>query len=474
LWCSFSTFVPESADRTIFSEIQCIYDMPRPNRPEGAPKRTRSERPPTGGAREGASRKSRPAKTSFGNEKDDAPRKPRPAVSPYGNDKDVTPRKPRPDKSTYGNDRDAAPRKPRPSVSPYGNDRDVTPRKPRPSVSPYGNDKDVTPRKPRPERSSNGGEREEKPRIYTAKDAPTYRKKSDSDASKPNTRRGADNATEKPWVKKSSESSDDYASSRRGDDKSEKPRSRMTRATRTADAPKYASKYADDPTRDRNKYAAKTAEKPKYRAGDGPQKSKLFGEEYIAKPRLKDDKKGGGKKTGDTGAGAPVAFGPKKYINVYLSIGSNMGKRKENMIKAVTEIHKTIGKVARQSKIYETQPWGKRDQNSFLNQVIMINTISSPKDVLAEIGKIEKEMGRDRKEKNGPRTIDIDILIYGKRIVKDKNLEIPHPEMQNRAFVLVPFMEIAPQLMHPVLQKPIDELYINCEDLSDVILLEEQ
>jgi 2-amino-4-hydroxy-6-hydroxymethyldihydropteridine diphosphokinase len=103
----------------------------------------------------------------------------------------------------------------------------------------------------------------------------------------------------------------------------------------------------------------------------------------------------------------------------------------------------------------------------------MINTIATPKDVLADILKIEKDLGRDRKEKWGPRTIDIDILMYGKRVVKDKNLEIPHPEMHNRAFVLVPLMEIAPELMHPTLNKPIDELYINCEDMSDVVLLEE-
>jgi 2-amino-4-hydroxy-6-hydroxymethyldihydropteridine diphosphokinase len=433
--CFFYLSLHQNPQTTLFfQQFNTYNDMPRPNRPEGAPKRTRSERPSTGGSKEGATRKSRPNK--FSNE----------------GARESTPRKPRTDRPT-------------------GGEREET-RRPRPERSTEGGEREVT-RRPRPERPVSGGEREEKPRIYTAKDAPTYRKKSDSDAPKPSTRKGNDNEFEKPWVKKSHDDSSDDYSSRRSENRDEKPRSRMTRATRTPDAPKHTSRYADDPTRDRNKYAAKSSEKPKYRAGDGPQKSKLFGEEYIAKPRVKEDKKGGDKKSSDKGTGASVAFGPKKYINVYLSIGSNMGKRKENLVKAVTEIHKTIGKVARQSKIYETQPWGKKDQNAFLNQVIMINTIASPKDVLADIAIIEKDMGRDRKEKYGPRTIDIDILMYGKRIVKDKNLEIPHPEMHNRAFVLVPMMEIAPQLIHPVLQKPMDELYINCEDMSDVMLLED-
>jgi 2-amino-4-hydroxy-6-hydroxymethyldihydropteridine diphosphokinase len=345
---------------------------------------------------------------SFGS--DDAPRERR---RPDDREEKPRPQRTRPDqpgdvrKSRVNTDRDA----------PHNRSRDDRDEKPRPQ-------------RPRPDR--NEGE-ERKPRIYTAKDAPTARKREES-------------GTEKPT------------------------RERSVRPMRSDNSPKRTSKYNDDPSRDRNKRDDKPTGKPKYRAGDGPQKSKIFGEDYTPKMRPKDkDEKTGADRTG---AGNP-AFGPKKYINVYLSIGSNMGKRRENLMAAVTQIHKGIGKVARQSSVYETQPWGKTDQAAFLNQVIMINTISTPKDVLTDILKIEKDMGRDRKEKWGPRIIDIDILMYGKRIVKDKMLEIPHPEMHNRAFVLVPFMEIAPELMHPVLGKPIDELYINCEDLSDVVRLDE-
>ncbi|MBL7828761.1 MAG: 2-amino-4-hydroxy-6-hydroxymethyldihydropteridine diphosphokinase [Saprospiraceae bacterium] len=163
---------------------------------------------------------------------------------------------------------------------------------------------------------------------------------------------------------------------------------------------------------------------------------------------------------------------PKKYINVYLSIGSNMGDRLANLRTAAGLIHKGIGKIARKSKIYETQPWGKVDQEPFLNQVIMINTINDPRDLLEDITKIEKDLGRERKEKWGPRTIDIDILFYGKRIVRDKGLEIPHPELHNRMFILAPLLEIAADLEHPVLKKPIDELFMECRDPNDVVMLD--
>jgi 2-amino-4-hydroxy-6-hydroxymethyldihydropteridine diphosphokinase len=92
--------------------------------------------------------------------------------------------------------------------------------------------------------------------------------------------------------------------------------------------------------------------------------------------------------------------------------------------------------------------------------------------MLEEITKIERELGRERKEKWGPRTIDIDILFYGKRIVRDKGLEIPHPELHKRAFVLVPMMELDPELEHPTLNLAIDQLYMDCEDESDVMMLD--
>lgn len=163
----------------------------------------------------------------------------------------------------------------------------------------------------------------------------------------------------------------------------------------------------------------------------------------------------------------------KKYINVFLCLGSNLGDREENLRAAYSAIHKTIGKVAKKSHVYETEPWGNKNQDPFLNQVIMINTMKDPRELMEALSKIERELGRKRSEKWGPRIIDIDILFYGKRIIRDKGLEVPHPELHQRAFVLAPMLEIAPDYVHPVLKKQIDELYMECEDLSDVVMLEQ-
>jgi 2-amino-4-hydroxy-6-hydroxymethyldihydropteridine diphosphokinase len=143
-----------------------------------------------------------------------------------------------------------------------------------------------------------------------------------------------------------------------------------------------------------------------------------------------------------------------------------------NLRQALGLIEKNIGKVAKKSHIYETQPWGEPNQDAFLNQVVMINTSLEPREMLEKITRIEREMGRERKEKWGPRVIDVDILFYGKRIIRDKGLEIPHPELHKRGFVLVPLMEIAPEFEHPILLKQIDELYMDCEDNSDVVMLD--
>lgn len=148
-----------------------------------------------------------------------------------------------------------------------------------------------------------------------------------------------------------------------------------------------------------------------------------------------------------------------------------MGDRASNVKDAIKLIEKNIGKIAKQSHVYETQPWGEPNQDPFLNLVIMINTSLEPRDMLEKISRIERELGRERKEKWGPRIIDIDILFYGKRVIRDKGLEIPHPELHKRGFVLVPMMEIAPEFEHPILMKPIDELYMECDDNNDVVML---
>ncbi|MFN0214806.1 MAG: 2-amino-4-hydroxy-6-hydroxymethyldihydropteridine diphosphokinase [Saprospiraceae bacterium] len=164
-------------------------------------------------------------------------------------------------------------------------------------------------------------------------------------------------------------------------------------------------------------------------------------------------------------------FTTKKYINVFLGLGSNVGNRGSNLHAAIALIEKNIGKVAKKSHVYETQPWGEPNQEPFYNQVLMINTTLDPREILDKISRLERELGREKKEKWGPRIIDIDILFYGKRVIRDKGLEIPHPDLHKRAFVLVPMMEIAPEFEHPVLEKQIDELYMDCEDGSDVVML---
>lgn len=165
------------------------------------------------------------------------------------------------------------------------------------------------------------------------------------------------------------------------------------------------------------------------------------------------------------------ATSAKRYINVFLGIGSNMGDRKANIKTASDLIEKFIGKIAKRSHLYETQPWGQPEQEWFYNQVVMANTTLDPRGLLETVGQIERQMGRKRTEKWGPRIIDVDILFYGKRVIRDKGLEIPHPELHERAFVLAPLMEIAPEYEHPILHKPIDVLFMECRDLSEVIML---
>jgi 2-amino-4-hydroxy-6-hydroxymethyldihydropteridine diphosphokinase len=152
----------------------------------------------------------------------------------------------------------------------------------------------------------------------------------------------------------------------------------------------------------------------------------------------------------------------------YLLIGGNLGDRKENLSKAVDLISEHCGTVIKTSSLYETAAWGMTEQPSFLNQVLKIATSRSAKQLIRKILKIEKMMGRVRKEKLGPRIIDIDILFYENEIHDLSFLKIPHPEIQNRRFVLVPLAEINPELQHPVLNKTIAELLEECPDNLEV------
>ena len=152
----------------------------------------------------------------------------------------------------------------------------------------------------------------------------------------------------------------------------------------------------------------------------------------------------------------------------YLLIGGNLGNRKENLLKATSFINEQCGILTRSSSIYETAAWGITDQPPFLNQALEISTSLSARQLLRKILKIEKEMGRIRKEKLGPRIIDIDILLFEKEIHDLLFLKIPHPEMQNRRFVLTPLAEINSELQHPVLKKSIAQLLEECPDNLEV------
>lgn len=141
-----------------------------------------------------------------------------------------------------------------------------------------------------------------------------------------------------------------------------------------------------------------------------------------------------------------------------LSLGSNVGDRLNYLTLSKTAIRNYIGSIQFSSNIYETEPWGIDNQDSYLNQVVAVQTDRTPNDLLDNIHLIERELGRIRREHYGPRTIDIDILYYGERIIDIENLKIPHPHIQKRRFILVPLSEILPQMQHPLLKKTNQEL----------------
>ena len=153
---------------------------------------------------------------------------------------------------------------------------------------------------------------------------------------------------------------------------------------------------------------------------------------------------------------------------VYLLLGSNLGNSKEQLLLATKFIEEAIGELKKSSSFYSTAAWGNTDQPDFLNQIIEIETTLTPLPLLKEILLIEKKMGRVRTVKNAARIIDIDILFFNNEIIKKKNLTIPHPEIQNRRFVLIPLAEIAVSLVHPQLKKTAKELLNICPDTLNV------
>lgn len=153
---------------------------------------------------------------------------------------------------------------------------------------------------------------------------------------------------------------------------------------------------------------------------------------------------------------------------IYLLLGSNMGNSQQQLSIAIKHITQQIGKVTRQSTLYATAAWGNSNQPDFLNQVIIVETKLAALQTIKVILAIEKKMGRVRTTKNAPRIIDIDILFFNKEIIAEKNLAVPHPEIQNRRFVLIPLNELSPNFKHPVLGKTIHQLLNNCADTLTV------
>lgn len=142
----------------------------------------------------------------------------------------------------------------------------------------------------------------------------------------------------------------------------------------------------------------------------------------------------------------------------YLLTGTNIGNRRANLDFAIKQLNQLAGQVTLQSTIYETEPWGVQNQPAYFNQALAIQTSFSPKDLLIQLKEIESLAGRAPNSHMQPRVLDIDILLFDELIISSRVLRVPHPQLINRNFAIVPLAEIAPDYIHPVLQVPINKL----------------
>ncbi|HDI45963.1 MAG TPA: 2-amino-4-hydroxy-6-hydroxymethyldihydropteridine diphosphokinase [Candidatus Omnitrophica bacterium] len=156
-------------------------------------------------------------------------------------------------------------------------------------------------------------------------------------------------------------------------------------------------------------------------------------------------------------------------MKVYISLGSNSGERKRNMELALQELRKLV-KITAVSSLYESPPWGYTDQEKFLNAVVEIETDEEPMKLLSLLKGIEARMGRKKTFRWGPRIIDLDILFYDSRTLVSPKLRIPHPEVKNRAFVLLPLLELNSSLLHPEDNSSLEKMLNECchRDKEDI------
>ncbi len=159
---------------------------------------------------------------------------------------------------------------------------------------------------------------------------------------------------------------------------------------------------------------------------------------------------------------------------LYLLLGSNLGEKLKNLDTALAAINAQIGKVESSSSLYETEPWGEIPTETFINQMLKVNTKLSPQQVMEKIISIEESMGRTREKKWENRIIDIDIIFYGKEIISSQSLQIPHPQFEKRNFAILPMMELAPDFVHPSLNLSIEEIYLSSKDEGEVMLMDDE
>jgi 2-amino-4-hydroxy-6-hydroxymethyldihydropteridine diphosphokinase len=159
-----------------------------------------------------------------------------------------------------------------------------------------------------------------------------------------------------------------------------------------------------------------------------------------------------------------------KIHRVFLGIGSNVGDRAKFLNRATAELKRVKDtKIVWTSSVYETDAYGKTDQPKFLNAIVEIETSLAPPELLDEIKAVEGRTGRTPMERWGPREIDVDILLYEGLVYSDDRVTVPHPELEKRKFVLVPFREIAPDVVHPVTGLTVEELAASCPDTGRVV-----